>query len=133
MPKLSIPDKYSDLMNKRALAFLATIMPDGSPQVTPVWFDIAEGLIRVNTARGRQKDRNMTRDPRVALTIQDPDDTYRYLQIRGVVVVITEQGGDDHIDLLAKKYLGEDSYPWRSPADTRVIYSIQPEKISSYS
>lgn len=133
MLKVNIPEKYSDLLNKRGLAFLATIMPDGSPQVTPVWFDFVDGLIRVNTARGRQKDRNMTRDPRVALTIQDPDDPYRYMQVRGVVAEITEQGGDAHIDLLAKKYLGEDSYPWRNPADTRVIYSIQPEKISSYS
>jgi len=133
MANVNIPEEYSDLVKKRALAYLATIMADGSPQVTPVWFDIVDGLIRVNTARGRQKDRNMTREPRVALTIQDPDDPYRYMQVRGVVVETTEKDADGHIDLLAQKYLDEERYPWRNPADTRVIYSIQPVKISGYS
>ncbi len=130
MTSVNVPKEYSDLVEKRALAYLATIMPDGSPQVTPVWFDMFEGHFRVNTARGRQKDRNMTREPRVALSIQDPEDPFRYMQVRGVVVGTTEENADGHIDLLAKKYLSEESFPWRNPTDTRVIYTIKPVKIS---
>src|ERR1700756_1955886 len=109
----AIPEKYTDLLspNKKAFAHLATLMKDGSPQVTPVWFDNVDGMIRVNTARGRVKDRNMKVGSRVALSIQDPDNPYRYLQIRGKVVKETEEGADAHIDSLAKKYMGVDSYP----------------------
>ena len=123
-----ISDKYNDLLTeKKAFASLATVMPDGSPQVTPVWFDVAGDKIRVNTARGRIKDRNMSQNARVALAIVDPDNPYRYLQIRGRVTNITEEGADAHIDSLAKRYLGVDKYPYRQPGETRVIYKIQPE------
>jgi len=102
-------------------------MPDGSPQVTPVWFDVVDNNVRVNTARGRIKDRNMTQNARVALSIMDPDNPYRYIQIRGRVAVITEEGADEHINALAKKYLGKDVYPYRrSPEEVRVIYEIEP-------
>jgi PPOX class probable F420-dependent enzyme len=122
-----IPAAFQDLLtNSKAFAHLATIMQDGSPQVTPVWFDYAGGKIRVNTAKGRVKARNMTEGSRVALSILDPDNAYRYLQIRGVVSHITEAGGDAHIDSLAKKYLGKDKYPWSKPTDVRVIYEIEP-------
>jgi len=124
-----IPEMYLDLMQKRAFAHLATLMPDGSPQVTPVWFDYDGEHIIVNSARGRVKDKNMVRDQRVALEIMDPDDPYRYLEIRGRVVEITEEGADAMIDRLAKKYLGVDSYPFRNPAEQRVIYKIAPTKI----
>jgi len=124
-----IPEKYLDLMQKRAFAHLATLMPDGSPQVTPVWFDYDGEHIIVNSARGRVKDKNMQRDQRVALEIMDPDDPYRYLEIRGCVVEITEEGADAVIDRLAHKYLGVDSYPFRNPAEQRVVYKIAPMKV----
>ena len=127
----SIPDKYRDLFTKRAFASLATIMPDSSPQVTPVWVDLEGELVLVNTARGRQKDKNMRRDPRVALAIIDPENPYRYLEIRGRVAEITEEGADAHIDKMAKKYLGADKYPYRQPSETRVIFKIQPERVNT--
>ena len=125
----TIPGAYQELFVKVAFAHLATLMPDGSPQVTPVWVDYDGTHVRVNSAKGRLKDKNMRRDKRVALSIQDPDDAYRYIAIRGEVVEITEQGADAHIDALAKKYLGKDRYPFRSPGEVRVIYKIRPEKV----
>ncbi len=130
MPE-AIPQQYLDLLDKKAFANLATLMPDGSPQVTPVWVDRDGEYFRINTAKGRVKDRNMRRDPRVSLSIVDPDNPYRYLEIRGRVVEITEQGADQHIDVLAKKYLGKDSYPFRNPKEVRVMYRIQAERASS--
>ena len=128
----SIPEGFMDLLTqKRAFAHLATLMPDGGPQVTPVWFDWDGETVRVNSARGRQKDRNMRRVARVALSIQDPDNPYRYLALRGVVTEVTEEGADAHIDSLAKKYLGVDSYPYRQPGEVRVIYKIRPERVST--
>jgi PPOX class probable F420-dependent enzyme len=126
----TIPDSFKDLLQKKAFAHLATVMPDGRPQVTPVWFDVADGLIRVNSARGRVKDRNMRRNAKVALSILDPDNPYRYLGILGDVVEVTEQGADAHIDALAHKYIGQD-YPFRQPGEARVIYKIRPERVSS--
>lgn len=126
----TIPDKYMDLMrDKKAFANLATIMPDGSPQVTPVWFEYADGKVRINTARGRLKARNMKVGAWVALSIVDPDDPYRYVGIRGPVTVETEQDADAHIDALAKKYLGRDVYPFRRAGEVRVIYEIDPQKV----
>jgi PPOX class probable F420-dependent enzyme len=101
-------------------------MPNGSPQVTPVWFDVAEGLIRVNTARGRAKYRNMLRRPSVALAISDPNDPYRSVQIRGKVVSSTEEGVRQHLDRLAKKYRGWDTYPMK-PGQVRVTFMIRPD------
>jgi len=105
-------------------------MPDGTPQVTPVWFDYAGGAIRVNSARGRVKDRNMKEGAPVALSILDPDNAYRYLQVRGRVRKVTEGGAAAHIDSLAKKYLGVDKYPYAQPGDVRVIYEIEPARVS---
>jgi PPOX class probable F420-dependent enzyme len=122
-----IPSQFLDLVQKKAFAQLATLMPDGSPQVTPVWFDYDGKNILINSAKGRVKDRNMRRDPRVSLDIQDPDNAYRHLSLRGRVVEITEQGADQHIDQLAKKYTGMDRYQRRQPGEVRVIYKIQPE------
>ena len=124
----AIPEKYSDLLapSKKSFAHLATLMKDGSPQVTPVWLDYTDGMIRVNTARGRVKDRNLKVGSRVALSIQDPENPYRYVQIRGKVAKETEQGADAHIDSLAKKYMGVDSYRFRNAAEKRVIYFIEP-------
>jgi hypothetical protein len=126
-----IPQKYLDLFQKKAFANLATLMPDGRPQVTPVWCDFDGTHVIVNSAKGRRKDRNMRRDPRVALSIMDPDNPYRYLEIRGRVVEITEQGADGHINKMAKKYLNLDQYPSRQPGEVRVMYRIEPEHTSS--
>ena len=126
-----VPESYLDLLTtKVTFAHLATLSGDGSPQVTPVWFDWHEGRVRINSARGRVKDKNMERDPRVALSIIDPQNPYRHVQIRGRVVTITQEGADAHIDSLAKKYLGQDSYPFRQPAEVRVIYVIEPASAS---
>ena len=119
-----IPEKYRDLFNKKAFASLGTLMPDGSPQVTPVWCDVEGDLVIINSAKGRQKDRNLRRDPRVSLAIIDPDNPYRYLELRGRVVEITEQGAAAHIDKMAKKYLGVDKYPYKNPNEIRVMYKI---------
>jgi PPOX class probable F420-dependent enzyme len=123
----AIPEKYRDLFSKRAFASLGTLMPDGSPQVTPVWCDLEGDKVIFNSAKGRQKDKNVRRDPRVALAIVDPENPYRYLEIRGKVVEITERGADEHIDKMAKKYLDVDKYPYRQADEVRVIYKIQPE------
>jgi PPOX class probable F420-dependent enzyme len=127
-----IPEGYRDLFKKAAFANLVTLMPDGSPQVTPVWCDFQDGLVVINTAKGRLKDRNMRREPRVALAVSDPANPYRYVQIRGRVTEISETGADRHIDLMAKKYLGVDSYPYRQPDEVRVMYKIQPEHVQAY-
>ena len=109
-----IPDGFKDLFTKVAFAQLATLMPDGSPQVTPVWFDFDGSLFCINSAKDRVKDKNMRREKRVALSIQDPENAYRYLAIQGEVMEITENGADADIDKLAKKYLGKDKYPFRA-------------------
>ena len=130
MATSQIPDKFKDLLtNDKAFAHLATVMPDGSPQVTPVWFDFTDGRIRVNSAKGRVKSRNMTEGAKVALSIVDPDNAYRYIQIRGQVTKTTEQGGDAHIDSLARKYLGADSYPYRKAGEVRIIFEITPASV----
>src|ERR1700751_4491118 len=124
-------DQYLDLLtDKKAFANLATLMSDGSPQVTPVWFNYVDNAIRVNSARGRVKDRNMRVGSPVALAILDPDNPYRYVQIRGRVRKITEDGAVAHIDKLAKKYIGQDKYPWSGPGEVRVIYEIEPKRVS---
>jgi len=109
------------------LAFLADVMEDGSPHVSPVWIALENGYITFNTAVGRVKEKNMRRDPRVAISIADKDNFYDKVDIRGRVVEIIEgEEADRQIDLLAKKYLGKDEYPWRNPAETRVKVLVEP-------
>jgi len=127
----TIPEPFKDLFTKVAFAHLATLMADGSPQVTPVWCDFDGTHIRVNSAKGRVKDKNMRRNKRVALAIMDPDNPYRHLDVQGEIAEIAEQGADAHIDALAKKYLGKDKYPFRAPSEVRVIYKILPSKVST--
>ena len=127
-----IPDKYRDLFKKQAFAHLATLMPDGSPQVTPVWIDYDGRFVVVNSAKGRLKDKNMRRNKKVALSVADPENPYRYLAVQGHVTDVTEQGADAHIDTMAKKYLGKDKYPFRAPGEVRVLYKIEPDKVSTY-
>jgi len=132
MADTTIPEKYRDLFNKRAFASLATLMPNGDVQVTPVWVDVDNGNLLFNSARGRLKDKNVRRDPRVTLTLMDPDNPYRYMEVRGRVVDITEKGADKHIDKLAKKYLGVDKYPYAQPGEVRVLYRVKPEHVHAY-
>lgn len=126
----TIPAAYRELFQKKSFAHLVTLMPDGSPQVSPVWCDTDGTHVLINSARGRQKDRNMERDPRVALSVQDPENPYRYIEVRGRVAEITLDGADAHIDRLAKRYMGVDEYPLRKPGEVRVIYKILPEKVN---
>jgi PPOX class probable F420-dependent enzyme len=132
MARTTIPEKYLPILTeKKALAQLATVMPDGSPQVTPVWFFYKDGKFIVNTARGRVKDRNMTLNSMVALSILDPDNPYAHVSLRGKIVRTTEEGADASIDALAMKYLGKEKYPFRRPGEVRVIYEIEPISVSS--
>ena len=129
---MKFPEKYLDLFKPetKAFLFLATVMPDGSPQVTPIWFDTDGEQILVNTNEGRTKDRNMKERPKVAIAIQDPADPYRYLQIRGKVVEYTREGADEHIDMLSHRYKGK---PWNyNPAQKRIIFKIKPEHFDEH-
>jgi len=124
-----IPENFMDLFQKKAFGSFTTLMPDGSPQTTPVWVDISDGKVLVNSALGRQKDKNVRKDPRVAITLIDPDNPYRYLEIRGKVTEITQNGADQLIDKLAKKYVGHDKYQWAQPGEQRVVYKIEPTRV----
>jgi len=130
----NIPETHQDLLsdNVKAFVYLATVMKDGSPQVTPVWFDTEGEYIRLNSVEGRLKDRNMRARPTVALCIADPDNPYRYLQIRGRVVEFTREGAEDHIDTLNFKYHGDRNYANHHPDRPRVIYKVLPEKIDAH-
>lgn len=125
--------EFRDLFDfgKKVYAHLATIMPDGSPQVTPVWIDFDGTHVLVNTAVGRVKDRNLQRDGRVSMSLLDPANAYRYVEVRGRVVERTTDGAATHIDKMAQKYIGKDKYPWSRPGEQRVIYKIAPEHVST--
>jgi PPOX class probable F420-dependent enzyme len=124
MGQNSIPESHVDIFGKKAFANLATLMPNGSPQVTPVWVDYDGQYVLINTAAGRQKDKNLQRDGRVALSIIDPENPYRYLEVRGHIAQRTLEGADQHIDAMARKYLGQDTYPYRQPGEVRVLYRV---------
>jgi PPOX class probable F420-dependent enzyme len=131
MAQSGIPESHLDLFKKKAFAHLATVMSDGKPQVTPVWVDYDGRHVLINTAEGWLKDKHMQRDGRVALSLADPDNPYRYLEVRGRVIERTKNGADAHIDAMAKKYLGQDKYPFRQPGEVRVLYKIEPERSTS--
>ena len=123
---MTFPSEYIDLLSDdcKALLYLATLMPDGSPQVTPVWFNTEGEFILINTAEGRTKERNMRARPNIAVTIQDPTDSYRYLGMRGEVVSCTSEGADEHINRLSLKYSGD---PWKKcPEQKRIIFRFRP-------
>ena len=129
---MNFPEEYLDLLTPetKAFLFLATVMPDGSPQVTPVWFDTDGEHILINSNEGRVKDRNMKVRPYVAMVIQDPADPYRYLQIRGSVVDYTREGADEHIDMLSRRYRNK---PWDyNPKQERIIFKIKPEHFDAH-
>ncbi len=121
-----LPKENSELLadETKAFAFLGTVMEDGTPQVTPLWFDFDGEYIRFNSARGRVKDENIRRNPNIAITIVDPADMYRYLQVRGKVEEITEEGAREHIESLSQKYRGR-PFTFGSPDEVRVMYKIK--------
>ncbi|MFB6117096.1 PPOX class F420-dependent oxidoreductase [Halosegnis sp.] len=128
----SVPAEFHDLFEKRTFAHLATLFPDGAPQVTPVWvdYDTETDELLVNTARGRRKERNLRADPRAAVSMTDPDDGYRYLAVRGEATLTTE-GADAHIDALAARYMGVDEYPHHGEEQgERVLVRITPVSVA---
>ena len=127
----AIPAQYLDLFgDRKAFANVATLMPDGTPQVTPIWFDYSPGVIHLNTASGRVKAQNMQEGAKVALSIMDPDNPYRYVQIRGHVINTTKDGADKQIDAISHKYLGKD-YPFRRPGEERISVDVAIDKASA--
>ena len=127
----TLSEGVKKLFRERNYGHMATLMPDGSPQVSPVWVDMDGDRILVNTAEGRVKPRNVRRDARVAISIHNQENPYSSAFIRGRVVEITHEGADEHIDKLAKKYMGQDTYPYRQPGEQRVILVIEPEHVGS--
>jgi PPOX class probable F420-dependent enzyme len=119
------------LLSEPAYCQIATLMPDGSPQITQTWVDTDGQHILINTGEGRQKVRNVRRDPRVAVNVVDPANAYRIASVRGRVAEITTNGADENIDKLAFKYLGQEKYPFRQPGEVRVILKIVPDKINA--
>lgn len=126
----SIPEAFRDLFERKAFANFATVMPDGTPQVTPVWVGYDDDHLLVNTAKGRQKERNVRRDPKVGLSILDPDDPYRFVSVRGEVEEVTEDGAIEHINELTERYMGRDEYPNLGEEEgPRVIIRIRPDRV----
>ncbi|MCE7986268.1 MAG: PPOX class F420-dependent oxidoreductase [Caldilinea sp. CFX5] len=123
----TIPETHRDILSKRSYAHVATVNEEGVPQVTPVWVDYDGNHVLINSAKGRKKDRNMRAQPVIAMSIQDPDNPYRYLGLQGKITEITEEGGYDHINKLSHKYGGKD-YP-KNPGEVRVIYKIEPTRV----
>lgn len=119
--------RSQELLEAPNYAQVATIRRDGSPHVTPVWVDLRDGMVWLNSAEGRAWPANLKRDPRVAMNVQNLENPQEFVEIRGLVSTITRDGADEHIDFLAKKYLGEDSYPYRQPDERRVIIKVLPE------
>ena len=126
-----ITEPIIQLLKGRNFAYISTLMDDGSPQVTPTWIDIDEdgNSILINTAEGRVKQKNVSRDPRIAISISDQNNPYNMATIRGKVIEQIKEGADEHADRLAKKYLGMDRYPYHSPKEQRIILKIRPEKV----
>lgn len=124
-----ITEPVVKLLEGRNFAFVATLMKDGSPQITPTWVDVENGKILVNTAKGRLKQKNISRDGRIAISVTDQNNPYHMVTVRGRVVEQTTEGADKHIDKLAKKYLGVDKYPLHSPSEKRIILKIKPERV----
>ena len=124
-----IPAEAMHLLEGKTFAHVATLMADGSPQVSPVWIDHEGSTVLINTAEGRLKPKNLRRDPRVAISITDPEEPYERLLIRGRAIEITDEGADEHIDALARRHQDVDEYPGRQPGEVRLIVRIRPERV----
>jgi PPOX class probable F420-dependent enzyme len=126
----SLTDKQKQFLDNPFVGTVTTLRPDGSPHSTVVWVDRDDGAVSFNTARGRAKERHLERDPRLSLVVVDPENAYRWLAVTGTAELVDE-GADAQIDKLAKKYIGEDEYPWRRPEERRVKVRITPEKVEA--
>jgi PPOX class probable F420-dependent enzyme len=124
-----IEGRAEELLTGKNFAHVATLRADGSPQVAPTWVDVQDGRPVLNTAEGRAWPRNLERDPRITLEVQNMENPYEYVEIRGTVAERTHEGADEHIDHLAKKYLGVDQYPMRQPGEQRLIIRVEPEQV----
>ena len=124
-----ITPEVEKLFKDRNFASFATVMDDCSPQVTPVWVDYDQGNILINTAEGRAKLRNVEKNPKVAVSVTDTSNPYTMVSVRGTIVEKTNLGADEHIDKMAKKYLGADKYPFRAPGEKRILLKIRPESV----
>ncbi len=127
-----IEGRAAELLNGKNFCTVSTLRADGSVQAAPVWVDVQDGMPTLNSAEGRAWPRNLERDPRVTLTVQNMENPYEYVTIRGRVAQRTHEGADAHIDAMAGKYLGQDSYPYRQPGEQRVIIRVQPEYVHTY-
>jgi hypothetical protein len=128
MSMADIPTEFKDLLDKKGFGHVATVGPDGEPHSSPVWYDFDGQRILFSQTKGRQKYKNLKRDPRVSISIHDPDDPYRYLEVRGLAEIVDDPEFE-FIDSMAKKYLGKDEYPWRQPNERRVVVKVTPEHI----
>ncbi|HYF98585.1 MAG TPA: PPOX class F420-dependent oxidoreductase [Candidatus Saccharimonadales bacterium] len=127
-----IDSSLKNLFEDKNLAFVATIMKDGSPQITPTWVDIEDNQILINTAVGRTKQKNVTRDPRIAISIADKNNPYHMVTVRGEVIdQVTGEEAENHIDKMAKKYLNKDKYPFGTPGEKRILLKVKPTKVAS--
>ena len=118
------------LFENKNFAFVATSMKDGSPQITPTWVDVEDNLILINTALGRLKQKNLKRDPRIAVSVADNNNPYEMVTVRGEVIEqVTGEAAEIHIDKMAKKYIDKDKYPGRSPGERRVLLKVKPTKV----
>ena len=126
----ALSERAREILGKRSFAHVATLMEDGAPHVTPVWVEADGDLILFNTARGLVKERNLSRDPRVAISMTDPDDPYLRLVVRGRMIEMSEEGADEHIDRLSRKYMDVASYPWRDESEMRLIVRVEAETVS---
>ncbi len=127
---INMPENLSQLIDQKTFAHLATVMSDGSPHVAPVWIDHKDGHILITSGKGTVKDLNMRRNPNVAISMVEPENPYKFVSVKGTVIEVTEQGGDDLVDALAFKYLNEEKYPYRQEGDVYVIYKIEVEKFT---
>jgi PPOX class probable F420-dependent enzyme len=127
-----IEGRAKELLEGKNFCQVATLRPDGSVHVAPVWVDIRDGQPAVNSAEGRMWPGNLARDPRVTLTVQNSENPYEYVSIRGRVAEQTRQGADEHINSLTKKYLGQDEYPYRQPGEQRIMIRVAPEHVYHY-
>ena len=125
-----LDEKVRSFLDRKVFAHVATLMPDGSPQVSPVWVDHDDTHVIFNTAEGRYKTENLEKDGRVAISILDPDNPYTHLLVRGKVTELQREGAKEHADAMAKKYMGVDEYPFLQPGEVRVIVVIEPEKVT---
>lgn len=126
-----LTDDQAQLFLNKNFGSVATLRKDGTAQVTPVWLDYEGGEIVLNTAYGRAKERNLRRDPRVTVEVHDTKDPYRYVSVSGTAEFV-DDGADAHIDRMAMKYLGVDTYPYRKASERRVIVRVRPERVDAY-